>query len=248
MARSIIGVASYQRSAETLKREKRPTPAGVRPSAVARMGLGADLSAKRLEIFREIVPSLRRVLVTYDPREPDDLDALKIARVATSRIELELIENPITEPLQIEAALADLEERGRDGILIVQSGLSLNIPGAAWRWRPRTAFPPCTRTHFGPDSARWPPSGPTNPPIAPRELPQRLLFEPLVRNELALELFDATGLLREMPPDQGNDALLVRDCVVELFTAIRLLRELPFDQGNHRLLLGNQLCQMLDMR
>jgi putative tryptophan/tyrosine transport system substrate-binding protein len=91
--------------------------------------LRADLSAKRLEIFREIVPSLRRVLVTYDPREPDDLEALKTARAAASRMELQLIENPITEALQIEPALADLEEGGRDGILIVQSGLNLNIPG-----------------------------------------------------------------------------------------------------------------------
>jgi putative ABC transport system substrate-binding protein len=31
--------------------------------------LRAELSAKRLELFKEIVPSLRRILVTYDPPE-----------------------------------------------------------------------------------------------------------------------------------------------------------------------------------
>ena len=91
--------------------------------------LRADLSAKRLELFREMVPALRRVLVTYDPREPDDLDALAVTRAAASHLGLQLIENPITEPLQIEPALAELEEGGTDGILIVQSGLNLNIPG-----------------------------------------------------------------------------------------------------------------------
>ncbi len=91
--------------------------------------LRADLSAKRLELFKEMVPALRRVLVTYDPREPDDLDALAVARAAASRLSLQLIENPITEPLQMEPALAELEEGGADGILIVQSGLNLNIPG-----------------------------------------------------------------------------------------------------------------------
>ena len=35
----------------------------------------------------------------------------------------------MTEPLQIEPGLAELKEGGRDGILIVQSGTNLNIPG-----------------------------------------------------------------------------------------------------------------------
>jgi putative ABC transport system substrate-binding protein len=91
--------------------------------------LRAELSAKRLELFKEMVPSLRRVLVSYDPREPDDNEAATVARAAAGKLGLQLLENPLTEPLQIEPALADLEEGGADGILIVQSGLSLNIPG-----------------------------------------------------------------------------------------------------------------------
>jgi putative ABC transport system substrate-binding protein len=91
--------------------------------------LRADLTAKRLELFKELVPSLRRVLVTYDPRELDDLAALIVARQAADRLGVQLLENPITEPLQMESGLGDLEEGGEDGILIVQSGLNLNIPG-----------------------------------------------------------------------------------------------------------------------
>jgi putative tryptophan/tyrosine transport system substrate-binding protein len=91
--------------------------------------LNSDLTAKRLELFKEIVPSLQRVLVTYDPRERDDLDGLSAARTAADRLGLHIIESPVTEPLQIEPALEDLEGGGVDGILIVQSGQHLNIPG-----------------------------------------------------------------------------------------------------------------------
>ena len=91
--------------------------------------LRADLSAKRLELFKEIVPSLRRVLLTYDPRKTEEREALTSARSEARRLKLNLIENPITDPLEIERGLAELTEGGRDGILIVQSGTNLNIPG-----------------------------------------------------------------------------------------------------------------------
>jgi len=92
--------------------------------------LRAELTAKRLELFKEVVPSLRRVLVTYDAREAEERDAVASARTAaTRRTGIELVERSITAPLDIEPGLAMLEPGGRDGILIVQPGLNLNIPG-----------------------------------------------------------------------------------------------------------------------
>jgi putative tryptophan/tyrosine transport system substrate-binding protein len=91
--------------------------------------LRAELTAKRLEFFKELVPPLRRVLVTYDPREKEERDAVSVAKTAASRLRLELIERPISAPLDIEAGLGSLAEGGRDGILIVQSGTNLNIAG-----------------------------------------------------------------------------------------------------------------------
>jgi len=91
--------------------------------------LRAELTAKRLELFKEAVPSLRRVLVTYDPREKDERDSVAVARSAASRLGLTLLERSITAPLQIEPGLATLKEGGQDGILIVQSGTNLNIAG-----------------------------------------------------------------------------------------------------------------------
>jgi len=91
--------------------------------------LRADLSAKRLELFKEIVPSLRRVLVTYDPRSTEETEAVTFARSAARRVGVQLLENPIRDPLEIEPALAKLREGGEDGILIVQAGTNLNIAG-----------------------------------------------------------------------------------------------------------------------
>jgi putative tryptophan/tyrosine transport system substrate-binding protein len=92
--------------------------------------LRAELTAKRLELFREVVPLLRRVLITYDPRETEEVDALASARSAAHRLEgLELIERPITNRLDIEPGLAAMKPGGRDGILIIQPGPNLNITG-----------------------------------------------------------------------------------------------------------------------
>ena len=73
--------------------------------------------------------ALRRILVTYDPRKTEEREALASAKGEATRLELIVIENSIAAPLEIEPALANLKEGGRDGILIVQSGTNLNIPG-----------------------------------------------------------------------------------------------------------------------
>ena len=91
--------------------------------------LRAELAAKRLELFKEFIPALRQVLVTYDPREAEEREALGHARSAAKRLGLTLLERPITVPSEIERGLAGLREGGHDGILIIQSGLNLNIPG-----------------------------------------------------------------------------------------------------------------------
>jgi putative ABC transport system substrate-binding protein len=91
--------------------------------------LRAELTGKRLEFFKGVVPPLRRVLVTYDPREKDERDSVAVARSAATSLGLTLLERSITAPLEIEPGLASLKEGGRDGILIVQSGTNLNIAG-----------------------------------------------------------------------------------------------------------------------
>jgi putative ABC transport system substrate-binding protein len=115
--------------------------------------LRAELTAKRLELFKEVVPSLRRVLVTYDPREKDERESVELARSAASRLRLTLLERPITAPLDIEPGLAALKEGGQDGILMVQAGPNLNIAGrsleVATSNKLPTMYPASFWTKFG---------------------------------------------------------------------------------------------------
>ncbi len=106
-------------------------------SSVARPGgnvtgianLRAELTAKRLALFKEIVPSLRRVLVIYDPREKEEAESVAVARTTASQLRLTLVERPISGTPDIEPGLAELTEGGQDGILIVQAGTNLNVAG-----------------------------------------------------------------------------------------------------------------------
>jgi len=54
-----------------------------------------DLTGKRLELLREIVPSLRRVVIFYDPNNRSAVEAAKQARQATGILGLELIEKHV---------------------------------------------------------------------------------------------------------------------------------------------------------
>jgi putative ABC transport system substrate-binding protein len=115
--------------------------------------LRAELTAKRLELFKEVVPSLRRVLVTYDPREKDERDSVAVARMAASQLRLTLLERSVTAMPEIEPGLAELKEGGHDGILIVQSGPNLNIAGrsleVASSNRIPTMYPASFWSNFG---------------------------------------------------------------------------------------------------
>jgi ABC-type uncharacterized transport system substrate-binding protein len=55
-----------------------------------------DLTAKRLEILKEIVPKLRRVVTFYDPRKPPAIESSKSAREEARRLGIELVERHVT--------------------------------------------------------------------------------------------------------------------------------------------------------
>jgi putative ABC transport system substrate-binding protein len=96
--------------------------------------LRSEMAAKRLELFKELVPSLKRVLVSYDPREIGEVQSVAYARSAAPGLGVKLVEQPIIDRFDIEPGLDALEEGGADGILIVQAGTNLNIPGRSFEF------------------------------------------------------------------------------------------------------------------
>jgi putative ABC transport system substrate-binding protein len=67
-----------------------------------------DLTAKRLEILKEIVPKLHRVVTFYDPHRAVAIESSKLAREAARRMGLELVERHFASVEELRAAVQAL--------------------------------------------------------------------------------------------------------------------------------------------
>jgi ABC-type uncharacterized transport system substrate-binding protein len=71
-----------------------------------------DLTAKRLEILKEIVPKLRRVVTFYDPRRPTGIESSKLAREAARQMGLLLVERHVASVEELQARVRALRVGG----------------------------------------------------------------------------------------------------------------------------------------
>ena len=90
--------------------------------------LSLELSAKRLELFQELIPNLKRVLVPYDRNSESSLAAVKTYRDAAQRLGITILERPVATMEEARDALAQVRRSEIDGILQRPSA-SLNIQG-----------------------------------------------------------------------------------------------------------------------
>jgi putative ABC transport system substrate-binding protein len=90
--------------------------------------LDVELAPKRLEIFRELVPGLKRVLFVYDATSKDASEQLEPYRAASRSLGLTLVERPVRSQEEARAVISGLRKGEVDGIFAPRV-LSLNIPG-----------------------------------------------------------------------------------------------------------------------
>jgi putative tryptophan/tyrosine transport system substrate-binding protein len=90
--------------------------------------LSLDLSPKRLELFRQTVPTLKRVLYPYDPTDAYTVAQAEVYRNAARRLGIELVEQTVHSEEEAQATLAQVQKGHVDGIL-APDALSFNIPG-----------------------------------------------------------------------------------------------------------------------
>jgi len=102
--------------------------------------LQLELGPKRLELFREIVPNLKRVLFLYDTADARAVAAAKVYREAARRLGIELMEKPVRTEEEAQATLAQISKDEVDGILEPPQA-SLNIPGFSLEAASRQAIP-----------------------------------------------------------------------------------------------------------
>jgi putative ABC transport system substrate-binding protein len=90
--------------------------------------LDLEVSGKRLQLFRDLVPGLRWVLLPYDKHNNYDAAQAELYRAAAQRLRVELVERPLESEEEARAALAEVRKGDIDGMLAPQE-VSLNIPG-----------------------------------------------------------------------------------------------------------------------
>jgi putative ABC transport system substrate-binding protein len=98
---------------------------------------GTDLTAKRLEILKEIVPKLRRVVTFYDPRNPVAIESAKFAREEAARLRgVELVERHIASVEELQAGVRKLRAGEVDAyfelsdpMVIIQDQLIIDTAG-----------------------------------------------------------------------------------------------------------------------
>ena len=79
-------------------------------------GLG-DLPAKWMQLFTEVVPTLRRVLVLFNPLDPVAARYLGEYRRAAAILKLELVERGVSNEADIERVFASLKRGEVDGVI-----------------------------------------------------------------------------------------------------------------------------------
>jgi putative tryptophan/tyrosine transport system substrate-binding protein len=85
--------------------------------------LATDLTAKRLEILKEILPKLRRVVTFYNPGNPIAAEAAKLGREEARRLHVEFIERHVTSVEELRQALQALKAKEVDAYFYTTDGM-----------------------------------------------------------------------------------------------------------------------------
>jgi ABC-type uncharacterized transport system substrate-binding protein len=90
-------------------------------------GVG-DIPAKRLELFKEIIPKLRRVGVLVDPNDPLSARYLADVRAAAKSLKVQLLEREVITESEVSRFYNGLSAGEIDGVMAVSQTLNVKFP------------------------------------------------------------------------------------------------------------------------
>ena len=82
-----------------------------------------DLTAKRLEILKEIVPKFRRAVIFYDPRGPVATESAKLARETARQMGIQFVERHVGSVEELQASVRALRAGEVDAFFEVSDAL-----------------------------------------------------------------------------------------------------------------------------
>ena len=85
--------------------------------------LSTDLTAKRLEILKEILPKLHKVVTFYDPNNSVAIEAAKSAREAGRRLRIEIVERHVASVEELRMGLNALTVQDADAYFFTPDGM-----------------------------------------------------------------------------------------------------------------------------
>jgi putative ABC transport system substrate-binding protein len=80
-------------------------------------------SGKRIELFREMVPGLRRLITMRQPNYGPSEKSMEEIRAVAGQLQIEVFERIVTSREELQAALASVQWEAGDGIMIVPDSL-----------------------------------------------------------------------------------------------------------------------------
>jgi ABC-type uncharacterized transport system substrate-binding protein len=85
-----------------------------------------DLTAKRLEILKEIVPTLRSVVSFYDPHRATAIESSKLAREAARQMGIKFVERHVTSADELQTSMRAVKAGEVDAYLAVSDPIASN--------------------------------------------------------------------------------------------------------------------------
>jgi ABC-type uncharacterized transport system substrate-binding protein len=84
-------------------------------------------AAKHVELFKEIVPGLRRVLVLVDPHDPATPSQLTEIRKAADALKLNSTEREATDQADLERVFGSIKHGDTDGVVVASNTLHIKF-------------------------------------------------------------------------------------------------------------------------
>ena len=88
-------------------------------------GLSPELAGKRLELLRELLPSLSKVAVLWNPANTPEAVAIETTQAAARNLGMSLVIEQATEPYDFRHAIAVILDRGAQSIVVLPDPMFL---------------------------------------------------------------------------------------------------------------------------
>jgi putative ABC transport system substrate-binding protein len=92
-----------------------------------------NVPGKQIELFKEVVPSLRRLLILIDPKDPVAERSMAEVRTTAKNLQLLLVEREVITQTDIERVFNSLKRDRADGVFIVSPNLRTKFPSLILR-------------------------------------------------------------------------------------------------------------------